>query len=560
MHYKIDPESKSAPEGMAPLKSPSECPLAEWRFKVSHFNPTDGANLQASVSSASAASAEAEAKSSPRDPKLLTFLYAIKISGQNNDIILTDSNLNKVVNKTFNLMADLLLNYDLKEIIFINETNVFFSGYNIDMLPEIKDRFTAKIKLCENHLLKQKLSIVDFSDIANITENEALRISLYKGKKIPLIMGFREGAGGMSPENIDPQFKSLFSLARFVDNASMVSINRLSMSLIKDKTLLDPNKFTENGTNFSNVVLSAIRSITPKPAASPSDAPLFRLSSSPSASIAKPLSTPTGTLKFAPRSASLSSLSESHFLSEPFGEWPLERESSYQISNTPNQDSSSMDYSTQFVVMSSPFTNDSVLPPAPRWESLSLCDFDPTNDRLIYRNSSSLSLRNATQALASRSTSSMSSTLHRTTPGTSSPEVSPIIMTREFDSAIQSPIPTHSLFSNIGKQTRSYTNHRPAPLLLPLSSSIYSPIAELETPMQAQKSDSFPSSTEDKPKHKHYLTKKCTNTPSSSDEPITHGTLNVGEGILIFSSYGSFFLTKHSTTETTNIKACPSLT
>ena len=105
MHYKIDPEVKSAAEAIAPTATPSGCPLAEWRFKVSHFNPTDSSNLRACASSASDASADSQSLS--RYPKLLTFLYAIIISGQNSDVVLTDSNLNKIIIKTFNLMADL---------------------------------------------------------------------------------------------------------------------------------------------------------------------------------------------------------------------------------------------------------------------------------------------------------------------------------------------------------------------------------------------------------------------------------------------------------------------
>ena len=101
-HYKIDAEISSAAAGNV-----DDCPLAEWRFKVSHFKPLAAAG----ASAASTPSSQTE----PQSPDKLTFIYALKIAPYNSDVALTDSNLNKIVNKTFDRIADLLLNYDLKE-------------------------------------------------------------------------------------------------------------------------------------------------------------------------------------------------------------------------------------------------------------------------------------------------------------------------------------------------------------------------------------------------------------------------------------------------------------
>ena len=546
MHYKIDAEISSAAAGNV-----DDCSLAEWRFKVSHFKPLV----------AGAASAGPSPQTEAQSPDKITFIYALKIAPYNSDVALTDSNLNKVVNKTFDRIADLLLNYDLKEIIFVNETNVFFSGYSIDMLPEIKDRFASKIKLCENPVLKQKLSIVDLSNIAALAVNEAHCNSLRTAQQIPLIMGFQEGAGGKTAEDLAPPFKTLFSLARCVDNGAMQSLNRLSMALIQDKTLFHSDKFTENGTSFSLMVQKMIRASTPKTVSSPAGS-----SSLPSSSAASPRPATarslTGTPKLPPRSASLSSVSESNFLSEPFWQWPGERNSSpsSQSLNSVCLSSSPVDPCGGFDVISSPFANGShPLPLAPRWQNVSLSDFEPESAHLALGNPNLLTSQSAPGSFKGRSASA-SSIMYTLPAFGSSSVVSPVIMSRDIVSAIPSLTPSREVLLSNGSSA-FFRVRRPTPILMPSSSSMPpSPIVEPQTPVQAQKSNSCPTSIERKPVQKKYSSEEGTNEHVS---PIGRGVItrgvSVGEGELLFDPLVSFFPQRQLTTEPTNLTAAPSL-
>lgn len=533
MHYKID-LSKPPTDKISFVTTPRSCPIAEWKFKVSHYKAADNVNVPASSTSAAASSSSArEAKTVEK----ITLVYALQIPTTNNDYAVIDSQLNTIVKQTFELISGFILNYNLNEIIFVNEANLFFSSASINMLPEIKDRFMSTIKLCSNPRIKEQLAIVDFSTIDDLAAHEQYRLSLHQKQKIPFVMGFQEGGGGSTLEHLGPKFKEFFNFA--LDVASMPALNRLSMALLSHKILFNSEKFTQHGTSFAKLISQPS---TPKegPSSSASPAALSEPTSSPSSTPPRPLPPRAATPKYPNRALPSRPAVEGEFLSEPL-EWPSPTYS-HPIAAPLQQDDSPSCLSTGFSISNSPFVREASVPLAPRSEDISsLNGWQEINDLLISRNSSSLSLRRVSETLTSRN--SPNNTRHPAPATTSPAEVSTIIAPQTLDAATSSAAAT--FFSpKVVRPIPTFAHYRPAALSLLFSSSMpTSPIAAPVTHEPIEQTHSYPATVERKPIKKQCPTEKDSEIASAFFGPgeIPDRSISVGEGELIFRPNAPFF-------------------
>lgn len=522
----------------------AENPIAEWKFKISHLTSKENANLSPNSFSASAA-ASASPPAATKIVEKITMVYALEIpknkDPNNIDYPLVDSYLNNIIKRTFELISHSAQHYNLNEIILVNDANLLLSGYDVNMLPEIQDRLRSTIKLCTNLQLKEKLTagvnrptFVDFSDFkTDIATHIKYLKTLHEAQKIPFILGIQEAAGGQMLA-VD-KFNSYFNHAVPMAWDQIQSFNNLSMVLLGDKTLFNPDKFKATGTDFSNITVSIPKLDEAASASSPSTSGLSGAASSSSATdMQQPTSRPA-TPKYRTRSITPKNKSQADFLSEPF-EWPSPPAVNLTLTSA-TRGYSPLD-PARFSVSNSPFAKESPLPAAPRLESGTFRNVDAVHDLLIARNLNTHSLRQSSEVRSSRSNSSSSLTA---ATDISPEEVSPMSIVRTIPTALpEQPL----LFSPEVEPLATFTRNRPEPLTLPLSGSMpCSPNTEPVTPVQIEKANSYPSTVERKANKKPCPSQQEIDSvvsPLEPEGPLVR-SVSLGEGELVFPSSSSFF-------------------